>query len=183
MKLLIKLMFSLSSFSGILIFLLVNKNINIPFIDISFLIGNNLYIKYILIFAVAIFFALICVKFSTFFLKNTDTIDVDEIKPVEGVFLPVYIGLFVIALELGGEITIETIFLICFLFVLWFFLEGVSYFNPFFLFFGYKFYEVKNSKKTTFMVITKKKDVKEISKFKHLIRINNFTFLEHDNSK
>ena len=135
--------------------------------------------KYSIIFFVIMGFAWLVLFLSKQFLENSDTLMVTEIKPIESKFIPIYIGLFIIAFKLNFSHSSETYFFIFFLFILWGFFERVAYFNPFFLFFGYRFYEVK-SNKLTFMVITKKPDLKKIDKFNSLIRINNFTFLEYE---
>jgi hypothetical protein len=111
-------------------------------------------------------------------LGATDTIKVSRIKPAEGMFLPVYIGLFVIALSFNQGLSLNTGFLLIFLFLLWMLFEGVSYFNPFLLFWGYRFYEVETENGVTVIIITKRKDLKKIKEFPALVRVNNFTFLD-----
>ncbi len=179
-KIILRILFSLSSFFGFFIFLFVDKNL---FIDLT----TNNYLIFLIIFTIVVIITyvftklvlLACDKWS----EKADTLIVKQIKPAEVFFLPVYIGLFVIALELRHLNCIEKYFFTFFLFVFWVFLENISYFNPFFLFFGYRFYEVISENKLKLMVITKRKDLKKINKFNSLIRINNFTFLEYDTSE
>lgn len=182
---LIPLILSLSSFSGILLFLFIGKKIDVPFLWVSetyfaFLDNNQyLYMKYWLFLIFVLFLAWFSIWITKKCLSDEDSMQIDEIKPTESTFLPVYIGLFVIALSFSEKsITLETWFLILILFWFWLFLEEVSYFNPFLLFFGYRFYEVKSKGGTIFTLITKRKSLKKIDKTQKLIRINNFTFLE-----
>lgn len=187
---LIKLLFSLSSFSGVIMFLLINNNLNIPFIQIEDLTQISIptrwvmLFKYILVTLCVILFAKIVLFAGKKTLKTEGNIsDVVKIKPMEGQFLPVYIGLFVIALSFSGELTISSIFLIVILFILWVSFETVSYFNPFFTILGYRFYEIETKDSVTSIIITKRKDVKQISQFTNLTRLNNFTFLEYSYDK
>ncbi len=183
----IPLFLSISSFSGIILFLLIWKKIDIPFINISNTCLNKLnwdliYLKYLMFLIIILFFACISiylVKKYLYIEDNPETIVVKEIKPIEWSFLPVYIWLFVIALSFNEKVlTFETIFLMILLFLFWLKLDSVSYFNPFLLFFWYRFYEIKSDKTTTFTLITRRKDLKNIKNINNLICINNFTFLE-----
>lgn len=192
-RFLFKLLFSLSSFTGILIFFLVNKDTHIPIFDFGF-DENILWLKYLIIFIIAFLYAYLVLFFSRYFLWNSDTLELLkeikkndgtkkvirwEIKPAEWIFLPVYIWLFVVALELWNPFSLEIWILVFFLFTLWFFFEGVSYFNPFFLFFWYRFYELKDVNNISYMLITRRKDLKEVINLDKLTRINNFTYLEY----
>lgn len=178
-----RLLFSLSSFSGILLFLVINANCDIPYVKIPSLFGQDLQsllvIKYFLSTLWVIFFAKGVLWLSQKSLEAADNIQVAKIKPVEGTFLPIYIGLFVIALSFTDGFSIEAIFLTALLFILWILFENVSYFNPFFLFWGYRFYEVETANGITVLIITKRKDLKRIEQFTSLTRINHFTFLEY----
>ncbi|PID87361.1 hypothetical protein CSB07_01575 [Candidatus Gracilibacteria bacterium] len=181
-----KILFSLSSFSGVLLFLFVNTNINIPFIELNKLIGKyNLgvfeFIKYFLIFFCVLIFAKIVLFLSNRYLQlenDLDTVKVLKIKPVEGVYLPIYIGLFVIALSFTNINLVNSYFLITLLFIFWLNFENVAYFNPFFIFLGYSFYEVETEDGITIMLILRRKGIKKMKKIEKLIRINDFTFLQ-----
>lgn len=181
---LFRIWFSLSSFSWILLFFLINKDVSIPFIDIG-IKSNYLWIKYVIIFIIIFFYARLILYYSYKKLGKSDTLQLinwdkkGELKPAEWVFLPVYIWLFVVALELGNPFTLEISILLIFLFILWCFFEWVSYFNPIFLFFWYRFYEIKDVNNINYMLITKRKDMKSLRNFSKLTRINNFTFLEY----
>jgi len=178
-----KFLFSLSSFSGILLFLVINKCVDIPYINMPAHPPVNdftlSFIKYLIILLIIVLFAKIVLWLSEKALEKSDNIQVRKIKPAEGVFLPIYIGLFVIALSFNDGLSAQTCFLIFLLFILWLLFENVSYFNPFFLFWGYRFYEIESSNDITTIIISKRKDLKRMKEFKNLTRINNFTFLEY----
>lgn len=183
-NILFKFLFSLSSFSGVLMFLLINRNINLPIISTPEIINLNyeflLVSKFVFVFLTVIFFAWIVLFLGKKYLGVEGSIEkIEKIKPLEGQFLPVYIGLFVIALSFNDGFSIQAIFLIFVLFILWLCFEAVAYFNPFFILLGYRFYEIETEDKITSIIITKRKDVKRIKEFKNLTRLNNFTFLEY----
>lgn len=181
---LFKFLFSLSSFLGVIMFLLINRNINLPFISFPQMIDLPssfiLILKYIFVFSLTAFFAKSILFLGKKFLEKEGSIEnIEKIRPMEGQFLPVYIGLFVIALSFNDGLTIQAFFLIFVLFILWLCFETVSYFNPFFIIWGYRFYEIETKEKITSIIITKRKDIKHIDKFEDLTRLNNFTFLEY----
>lgn len=183
-KLMFKFLFSLSSFSGVLMFLLINRNINLPGISTPNSVRLNfdllLIIKFSLVFLIVIFFAWLILFLGKIFLDVDGSIQkIEKVKPLEGQFLPVYIGLFVIALSFNDGVSIQALFLIFVLFILWFCFETVAYFNPFFILLGYRFYEIETEYKITTIIITKRKDIKNIKEFQKLTRLNNFTFLEY----
>ncbi len=122
---------------------------------------------------------LILAYLSVFFLKKMsqdDSLKVEgnEIVPVEGNFLPTYIGMYVIALSL--PVNVNGILITLFLFILWFRIGTVAYFNPFLSLLGYRYYAVKSTGNKTITIITKEKDIKQASEIKNLVRINNYTF-------
>jgi hypothetical protein len=163
---------------------MISNKVDIPYLNLSNLLPTPFVLflaKYVAATIAVLVFAWLVVWLSAKFLDKGDTVQVSKIKPAEGVFLPVYIGLFVIALSFNQGISLESMFLIVFLFALWLHFENVSYFNPFLLFFGYRFYEVESESNISIIVITKRKDIKIIETFENLIRVNNFTFLETEN--
>ena len=165
-------------------FLLINRNIDIPFISTPESIKAHyeivLFIKFIFIFLIILGFAKLIIVLGRKCLSVEGSIEnIEKIRPLEGQFLPVYIGLFVIALSFNDGLSIQAIFLIFVLFILWLCFETVAYFNPFFILLGYRFYEIETKNKITSIIITKRKDVKKINNFEKLIRLNNFTFLEY----
>jgi len=186
MKSITRFFLSVSSFLGVLLFFFIKSDIDIPFVNRWGWCSPEiaLCLKAVIAIIGATVFAKLILKSSVKYLGNEDTIKIKQIKPMEGNYLPIYIGLFVVALDLGDTITMQSIILLILLFILWLFLENTSYFNPFFLCWGYKFYEVvtetKGSmKEGTYTLITKHKDLKSIDSLDQLTRLNNFTFLQY----
>ena len=176
-KYLVKFLLSFSSFSGILLFLLICNRPDIPVLSFNFLNKFDYIPKYIVFILSVIFIAWGALKI-TEILPANETAQVKSIYPMESSFLPTYIGLFVISLGLNNNFMLENSILLILLFVFWLFLENVSYFNPFFLIFGYRFYEVITIDEKKITVISKKKDLKDIKSFNSLIRISNFNYIE-----
>lgn len=176
---LIKLILSLSSFSGVLYFYIVMRQ-DIPFVSLQQLHINGDYFLARNIFYLLIFgsFAFLSLVFTRKVFPAGETLIVNEEKPIESVAVPTYIGLFVITIGLSEipEATSWIILLVLFLF--WTRLEKIFYFNPIWLFFGYRFYEVKSSNKNTYTLVTKRGRLKGKQSFENLRRINNYTFLE-----
>jgi len=179
-KTLTKLLLSLSSFSGVLYFYIVGRQ-DIPFVSLhqlhindghTFLIRN---LAYLIIFGI---FAYITLIFTRLAFQTGETLVVDEEKPIESVAVPTYIGLFVIALSLGSMSQETSLVVLIILFAFWTRLEKIFYFNPIWLFFGYRFYEVKSASKNTYTLVTKRDRLKGKHDFDKLRRINNYTFLE-----
>lgn len=165
-------------------FLFINRNIDIPIIRTPECLSSNielvLILKFFLIFVICIIFAKLVLYLGKKHLcVEGDICNIEKIKPLEGQHLPVYIGLFVIALSFNDGFSIQAVFLIFILFILWLCLESIVYFNPFFILCGYRFYEIETKNKVTSIIITKRKDLKQTSNFRNLIRLNNFTFLEY----
>ncbi|MCK5321540.1 hypothetical protein KAJ38_03095 [Candidatus Pacearchaeota archaeon] len=106
---------------------------------------------------------------------------IENIRPVEFLYIPIYLGLVIISLDLNGFLanTLETSIIMGVIFLIWLKLENVSFFNFYWLFFGYRFYEI-NTKTSSYMLISKRKDVKDRKAIKSLKlkRINNYTFLD-----
>lgn len=112
--------------------------------------------------------------------KSGETLDASELKPIESTAMPVYIGLFVIALGLGTDKLGQAFIVLSVLLVLWGLFERVFYFNPIWLFFGYRFYEVRTKHDNTFTLVTRRADLKGAMEFQDLRRINNYTYLEEE---
>lgn len=175
-----RILLASSSFSGVLLFLYIGNKIDIPNISGSFLNNYNDIPKYI-VAVIAVFLGSLAIfEFVKWILhsEGLEELKVKTIRPMESNFLPVYIGLFVVALELDNTLSIESGILIFVLFVFWIYLENVAYFNPFLLIFGYRFYEVTSEDDSISVIITKKPDIKQITNFESLMRITNFNFIE-----
>lgn len=112
-------------------------------------------------------------------LPDGNTLQAEEIKPIESVAMPTYIGLFVIALEVSGSLDAERSLAVLFLLlILWGLFERVFYFNPVWLLFKYRFYEARSGDGNTFTVISKQRDLKGARDFNNLRKINEYTYLE-----
>ncbi|HUX78450.1 MAG TPA: hypothetical protein VMW10_01690 [Alphaproteobacteria bacterium] len=107
--------------------------------------------------------------------NETLIINGNDIVPVEGNLIPAYIGMFVISLSLPG-MSIESFMIMLLLLVIWLNIGSVSYFNPFLSIIGYRFYAVRSINNKSITLITSKKDLKQASKLRNLIRVNNYTF-------
>jgi hypothetical protein len=177
-----KLLLSLSSFSGVIYFYVVTRQ-DVPFIRMSqlhvhiqgsadFLLRNALYI---LVFGCFAFVTLLITKGA---FKVSDTLEVAEEKPIESVAVPTYIALFVITIGLSAVSQATSLVVLLILFLFWTRLEKIFYFNPIWLFFGFRFYEVKSQKNNTYTLVTKRDRLKGKQSFENLRRINNYTFLE-----
>lgn len=103
-----------------------------------------------------------------------------EIEIAEPKYIPIYIAYFVIAVSIDNWIVFGVVFILIYLLIL----KGkFSYFNPYLLFLGYHFYEVsidinrsKYAKYKIFLISNQ--TIKTIKKCGHLIRLNDFTYLD-----
>lgn len=179
----LKLWLSFSSFLWFVVFLLPNlikiRPLCCLFITLKKWVSEPqaTIMIYVWIIAICILISWIILLITTKFWNKTETLNAISIKPAESSFLPTYIWLFVIALSLEccGMIFYYSILL----FILRLLLEKISYFNIFFRIFWYRFYEVIDDYNITYVLITKREDLKKNNiGFKNLIRLNNFTFLE-----
>ena len=92
-------------------------------------------------------------------------------------FLPSYLGYFFVALGIGSYETLAFVFSVLFIFT---FLSQALYFNPLFLIFGYKFYNIRTKNGVSLFLISrydyKRPNDIEIAKAR---RVNNYTFIEY----
>lgn len=179
-RIVLKLLVSLGSFSGVLYFFVVTRQ-DLPMVGLhakglsemnSFYIRNIFYIVIFLAFARATLFL------SKYINSASETMEIKEEKPLESVAVPTYLGLFVIAIGLNGINENVSWIILAGLFAFWIRLEKIFYFNPIWLFFGYRFYEVKSENNNTYTLVTRKDRLKGKQSFSGLIRLNNYTFLE-----
>jgi hypothetical protein len=184
-KLLTKLILTLSSFSGVLYFFVVINQSDIPYLELPSSLRDHIagfIIKNLFIVTVLVSFSYSSLKLAQLVFKSGETLDASEVKPIESTAMPTYIGLFVIALGLGTDKLGEAFIVLTVLLVLWGLFERVFYFNPIWLFFGYRFYEVRTRHDNTFTLVTKRADLKGAMEFQNLRRINNYTYLEEGQS-
>lgn len=113
-----------------------------------------------------------------------EEIECNEIEIAEPKYIPIYIAYFVIAVSIDDWLIFSVVFVLIYLLIL----RGkFSYFNPYLLFFGYHFYEVsidinqsKYAKYKVFLISNQK--IKTMKKHSHLIRLNDFTYLDKRSS-
>lgn len=100
------------------------------------------------------------------------------IETANDAFLPSYLGYFFVALSINDFNTFLYVFSLIFIFI---FFSKISFFNPVFLLFGYRFFNLTNTDGLKIVVITKK-DLKVPSdvEFSALKRINNYTFISKE---
>lgn len=182
-KLVTKLILTLSSFSGVVYFFIVINQFDIPYIELPVFLKDHsagFIVKNLFIVTVLVAFSYLSLKLAQLVFRSGETLDASEIKPIESTAMPTYIGLFVIALGLSADKLGEAFIVLTVLLVLWGLFERVFYFNPIWLFFGYRFYEVRTRHDNTFTLVTKRVDLKGAMEFQNLRRINNYTYLEEE---
>lgn len=154
----------------------VGKNILTEFI------GNNFYImlnisSYLFYFTCIILLSIVSVYFIKFL--SSDSIEQDtltNIEPANDAFLPSYLGYFFVALSVPD---IEIFFVVFGIIAIFIFYSRISYFNPIFFIFGFKFFYVINSNNVKVLLITKKElKTTKSAKFDQLKRITNYTFID-----
>ena len=168
-----KLLLSLSSFYLFLLFYFITNKITLFNIPLVY--------NFLIYFFIGLIFSYLCL----IAIKNKNELDnqdsIKSIKPLEFTYIPVYLGLVIISLNLGSFIQNKTgiIFLSIILYLIWLKLENVSFFNFYWLFFNYRFYEI-STEMASYLLISKRKDVKNKKALSNLNlkRINNYTFIE-----
>lgn len=155
---------------------IVRKNILVDFI------GNNFYSmlnlsSYVFYFICIVLLAIVSVYFIKFLAD--DSIEQDtltNIEPANDAFLPSYLGYFFVALSVPN---IEMFFVIFGIISIFIYYSRISYFNPIFFIFGFKFFYVVNSNNVKVLLITKRElKTTDNAEFKQLKRITNYTFID-----
>lgn len=111
---------------------------------------------------------------------------IESIEAANDNYLVNYIGFFLIATDMEDSVTLTLVFLFLLYLV---FKSNVSYFNPAFLVFGYKFYMITTDLKTRIVLITKQtvKKPEDILPFSHdeesgtivqVRKINEYVFIQ-----
>ena len=100
----------------------------------------------------------------------------NEIENANNAFIPTYLGYFFVAISIQELQLLIFVYAIIFVFI---FISQGQYFNPIYLLFRYKFYNVLTNKGTRIFVITRRsiRNVKE-GAFPLLRRINETTYVE-----
>jgi hypothetical protein len=166
---------SLSSFFMVIVFYLICTDI--PFVSLPPFFGKIL-TKTTILVAIAMIFACFLIWLVKKTIKTNETTEVIRIRPIESVAMPTYVSLFVVSLEMASNSYELSVSILVLLFVFWVFFERVFYFNPIWVIFGYRFYEIESKNNNTFTLITKKQDLKNSQKMSNLRKINNYTFME-----
>jgi len=134
------------------------------------------YLTYFLVVVLCTWISILAIKF----LSNEQLIQgrIATIETANDAFLPSYLGYFFVALSINDFSTFLYVFSLIFIFI---FFSKISFFNPVFLLFGYRFFNLTNTDGLKIVVITKK-DLKVPSdvEFSSLKRINNYTFISKE---
>ena len=77
---------------------------------------------------------------------------------------------------LGSLSFIYQIFIVIFIFAIWFILMEKSYYFNLIWLLKYRYYKVQDEIGNTYIIYSKRNDVKEVGNIQKLVRINNFTF-------
>ena len=104
--------------------------------------------------------------------------EVESIENANNSFLPSYLGYFFVALAISNLEVMFFVYIVLFGFT---FLSQALYFNPLFLLFKYKFYNIKTKNGTAIFLISRHQykqpsDIEIATAY----RINNYTFIEKD---
>lgn len=134
-------------------------------------------ISYIIYFLIPIILTYISILLSSFLgkdeFKKGETIYIEQ---ANNTFLPSYLGYFFVALSINNWESLMFVYILLFIFT---YKSQALYFNPFFLLFGFKFYNIKTKKGTTIFLISKRKYITPDEVIiKTSYRINNYTFIE-----
>lgn len=138
--------------------------------------------SYVFYFLCAVLIARISIYFTSF-LEN-DVIPEDSFSIIESAndsYLPIYLGYFFVALSIQDYTVFIFVFGIIYIFT---FYSQVTYFNPMFFLFGYRFYYAINKNNIKILLITRRhlKNPAAAS-FQNVKRINDFTFIDIEEGK
>lgn len=170
---------TLSAFSGVLIFYVVSASAMDSFrASLPWVFNGIGFFAAIVVLVGVVLAAAALLLAKKVALGGNDMTDA-EIKPIEHVAIPVYMGMFVIAIEIAGSLDVRhAAVVMTLLFLLWAMIEKVFYFNPFWLMFGYRFYEARGDDGNTITIISRRDGLKARKTFADLKKINEHTFLE-----
>lgn len=118
-------------------------------------------------------------------LKNNanESICIVEIQPIEHENVPIYIGLFAMALGVNNFQVFNQILFLVFSFIIWGRIMEQSYYFNFFWLFKYRIYKVKDEYGNMYYLYSREKNLKlQVEKRKiklnKLFRINDYTFID-----
>lgn len=168
---------TISSLCLIFAVFLANQKLNLV-ADIHYkLIGTPLLVSYMLYFLIAVAVARLSIFFARYL--DSDTISrgsLSQIETATDVYLPIYLGYFFVALSIQDYTVFMFVFGIIYIFT---FYSSVTYFNPMYCLFRYRFYYAVNQRNMKVLVITRKnlKDPSGVM-LEKVRRINDFTFID-----
>ena len=172
-------MMTISAFFGVIVFWLISSQALESMYDTLPAVLQDFWLGVAAIVAVFAVLSWLSLRLARKTFPDGNSLKADEIKPIENIAMPTYIGMFVIALEIGGSLDLQrSSAVLILLLILWWLFERVFYFNPVWLLFGYRFYEAKTVNGNTFTVISKQKNLKGNCDFDNLRKINEYTYLE-----
>ena len=139
-------LFSLSYF---IVIYLVKETMSSPSLKVSW----QQFIGALLLMGTALLLGYIGLLLCSYFKPmRLDIQSIESIEAANDNYLVNYIGFFLIATDMNDYVTLVLVFLFLLYLV---FKSNVSYFNPAFLVFGYKFYIITTDLKTRIVLITK----------------------------
>jgi len=156
--------------------LVLKQNVLIEFLNDNFynLLNLSSYIFYLICIVLLSIASIYFIN-----LLSDDAIEEDtltNIEPANDAFLPSYLGYFFVALSVPD---IEMFFVIFGIIAIFIYYSRISYFNPIFFIFGFKFFYVINSNNVKVLLITKKElKTTQSASFSYLKRITNYTFID-----
>lgn len=174
-----RLLLTLNATSLLVIIFLVNKNITLSqiFTNIEFLTLAPNYVSFTVYTIIPAGLTWLSIKLARHLPKhNFKKGAITGIGHANNAFLPSYLGYFFVALSIDEARTLAFVYGILFVFT---FLSQALYFNPLFLLFGYRFYNVKTKNGLEAFLISKEdyKIPEEVS-IETCYTINDYTFVE-----
>ncbi|MBZ9650916.1 hypothetical protein [Psychroflexus montanilacus] len=171
MKIILRLFLTMSSVSFFLVVFLIQNDIN----PLKGQLGINdwvVHLGYALIPFITVFISLGICKL----LPVSKVSQIKSINPSENNFLDNYFAFFFVALSVRG---LTAFFVIFGLTIIFTFVSRVSYFNPVFLVFGYRFYYIESDERVKIMLISRKK-ILSPKTFESIPvrRINNYAYID-----
>lgn len=171
MNFILRLILTLSSVSFFLVVFLIQNDIN-PFKKEFGVYAWIVHAGYALIPFVTVLISISICKF----LPKSVISKVISINPSDNNFLDNYFAFFFVALSVKGLTAFFVVFGITTIFT---YVSRVSYFNPVFLVFGYRFYFIESDEKVKIMLISKKKILSPKTYESISVRkINDYTFID-----
>lgn len=171
MNFILRLFLTFGSVSFFLVVFLIQNDVN----PIRNQLGIFSWIIHIIYAFIPFLTILISLGLSKCLAKSTIS-EVISIEPSNNDFLDNYFAFFFVALSVKGLTAFWVIFGITIIFT---YVSRVSYFNPVFLVFGYRFYYIQSDEKVKIMLISRKKILSpKTYESISVRRINDYTFID-----